>query len=54
MINNACILFSLGMVIFVAVRAAMLDAKRPWFQKTTPAETPPAPLPGGARRPARR
>ena len=54
MINNLCILFSLAMVVFVAVRSAMLDAKRPWFQKATSAETPPPPLPGDARRPTRR
>ena len=50
MINNLCILFSLAMVIYVVVRAAMLDAKRPWFQK---AETPSEAAPGPARPPAR-
>ena len=49
MINNLCILFSLAMVVFVVVRASMLDAKRPWFQKAAAAEAPP----GEAHRPAR-
>lgn len=48
MINNLCILFSLAMVAYVVVRASMLDAKRPWFEKATPAEAPP----GDARAPA--
>lgn len=50
MINNLCILFSLTMVIYVVIRAAMLDAKRPWFQKV---ETPPEAASGPARPPAR-
>ncbi len=45
MINNLCILFSLAMVVYVVVRASMLDAKRPWFEKEAP--------PGNARGPAR-
>ncbi len=46
MINNLCILFSLAMVVFVAVRASMLDTK------AAPAEAPPgqARPPGPARR----
>ena len=32
MINNLSILFSLAMVVYVAVRASFLDAKRPWFE----------------------
>ncbi len=40
MINNLCILFSLAMVVYVVARAAMLDAKRPWFEKTAPTEPP--------------
>lgn len=53
MINNFCILFSLTMVIYVVIRAAMLDAKRPWFQKAAPAETLPEAASGPARPPAR-
>ena len=52
MINNLCILFSLVMVVYVAVRASVLDAKRPWFQKATAVEGPDA-TSGDARRPAR-
>lgn len=56
MINSLCILFSLTMVIYVVIRAAMLDSKRPWFQKATPAEPLPDATPGPARPriPARR
>jgi hypothetical protein len=53
MINNLCILFSLAIVVYVAIRASVLDAKRPWFQKTTPVETVPDTAPGGARHPMR-
>ncbi len=52
MINNLCILFSLAMVVYVAVRASMLDAKRPWFPKAAPTEALPGTAPGDARRPA--
>ena len=52
MINNLCILFSLVIVVYVAVRASMLDAKRPWFPKTAPVEARPGTAPGDARRPA--
>ncbi len=51
MINNLCIVFSLAMVVYVVVRASMLDAKRPWFERATPAEPPgPARTPAQARR----
>ncbi len=52
MINNLCILFSLAMVVYVAVRASVLDAKRPWFQRAAATEAPDT-TPGDARRPAR-
>ena len=52
MINNLCILFSLAVVVHVAVRASMLDAKRPWFPKAAPAEAPPGTARGDARRAA--
>ncbi len=42
MINNLCILFSLAIVVYVIVRASMLDAKQPWFEKATSAEAPPS------------
>lgn len=51
MINNLCILFSLAMVVYVAVRASVLDAKRPWFQTATAAEASDS-TPGDAHRPA--
>lgn len=53
MINNLSILFSLAMVVYVVVRASVLDAKQPWFPKAAPPEAPPGTAPGGARRPAR-
>ncbi len=31
MIDTAAIIFSLGMVILIAVRAAFLDRQLPWF-----------------------
>ena len=31
MFDQLSILFSLGIVVFVIVRAAMLDSKLPWF-----------------------
>lgn len=34
MINNVSILFSIAIVVFVIVRAAMLDRQRPWFEAT--------------------
>lgn len=46
MINNLSILFSLAMVVYVGVRASMLDARQPWFPKTAAGEAPP-----DARRP---
>ena len=49
MINNLSILFSLVTVVYVVVRASMLDAKQPWFPKATPPEG----APGDAPRPAR-
>lgn len=49
MINNLSILFSLATVVYVVVRASMLDAKHPWFPKAASPEPPP----GDARRPAR-
>ena len=49
MINNLSILFSLATVVYVIIRASMLDAKQPWFAKAAPSEAPP----GDARRPAR-
>ena len=52
MINNLCILFSLVIVVYVAVRASMLDAKRPWFPKAGSTEALPDTAPGDARRPA--
>ena len=33
MINSTAIIFSLGMVIFFAVRAAFLDRQVPWFDR---------------------
>ncbi len=53
MINNLCILFSLATVVYVVVRASMLDAKQPWFPKAAPPEAPPGTAPGDARHPAR-
>ena len=53
MINNLSILFSLVTVVYVIVRASMLDAKQPWFPKAVPSEAPPGTAPGDARRPAR-
>lgn len=55
MINNLSILFSLTMVVYVVVRASVLDAKQQWFPKAAPPEAPPGTAPGGgvARRPAR-
>lgn len=41
MINNLCILFSLLMVVYVVVRAAMLDSRRPWFEVAPPADALP-------------
>ncbi len=49
MINNLSILFSLATVVYVIVRASMLDAKQPWFPKAPPPEAPP----GDALHPAR-
>lgn len=43
MINNLSILFSLFVVGYVVVRAAILDAKRPWFEKTPATDAVPAP-----------
>lgn len=51
MINNLCILFSLLMVSYVVVRAAVLDARRPWFEKAPPPETLPDAAPADPRRP---
>ncbi len=51
MINNLCILFSLLMVAYVVVRASMLDARRPWFEKAPPAEALPDAAPDDPRRP---
>lgn len=43
MIDNLCILFSLSIVGYVIVRAAMLDTRRPWFEKVADATPPPKP-----------
>ena len=53
MINNLSILFSLVMVVYIVVRASMLDAKQPWFPNAAPPEAPPGTASGGAPRPAR-
>jgi hypothetical protein len=37
MIDTVAIVFSLGMVIFIAVRAALLDRQLPWFGRRPPA-----------------
>lgn len=50
MIDQLCILFSLGMVVLVIARAAMLDSKRPWFERDDEA----APTTDPAARPMRR
>lgn len=51
MINNLSIMFSLLVVGYVVVRAAILDAKRPWFEKASGFEKAPAtdavPVPSG-------
>ena len=52
MINNLSIMFSLAMVVYVIIRASMLDAKQPWFPRATPPEAPPGTAAGDARRPA--
>ncbi len=56
MINNLSILFSLAMVCYVMVRAATLDARRPWFEAAKPddARPDPAPHPSGNRQPTAR
>ena len=54
MINNLSILFSLAMVVYVVVRASMLDAKQPWFPKAAPPDAPPGTAPGTAPGDARR
>lgn len=41
MINNLSILFSLVVVMYVIVRAAMLDARRPWFERAEERFDPP-------------
>ncbi len=51
MINNLCILFSLLMVVYVVVRASVLDTRRPWFEKAPPAEALPGTAPADPRRP---
>jgi hypothetical protein len=51
MINNLCILFSLLMVVYVVVRAAVLDTRRPWFEKAPPADPLPDTAPTDPRRP---
>ncbi len=51
MINNLCILFSLLMVVYVVVRASVLDTRRPWFQMAPPAEELPNTPPADPRRP---
>lgn len=64
MIDTAVILFSLGMVAFIVVRATILDRKLPWFppaSEADPGTSPPAgarhvpgdPAPGPAPRRAR-
>ena len=35
MINNISLLVSVVAVFYVAIRAAMLDRKRPWFSEPT-------------------
>jgi len=56
MINNLSIMFSLAMVCYVMVRAATLDARRPWFEAAKPddARPDPAPHPSGNRQPTAR
>ena len=49
MINNLSILLSLGIIIYVTIRAAVLDKRRPWFDRAAP----PVPPPGRARPAAR-
>ena len=49
MINNLSILFSLAMVVYIVVRASMLDAKQPWFPKAAPPETSPGTASDDAR-----
>lgn len=39
MVNTLCLLFSLGAVGFIAVRAAILDKTLPWF-KPVPEKAP--------------
>lgn len=41
MINNLSILFSLVVVMYVIVRASMLDARRPWFERADEQPTQP-------------
>ena len=50
MINNLCILFSLVMVVYVVVRASVLDSRRPWFEKAPPSEALPDTAPADPRR----
>ncbi len=45
MINNLALLISVVSVFYVAIRAAMLDRKLPWF-----APAPPRPEQGGTQR----
>ncbi len=46
MINNLSLLFSICAVFYVAIRAAMLDRKLPWF-----GPPPSRPAPVNPRRP---
>ena len=45
MIDNLSILFSTVLVVYVLVRAAVLDRQRPWFDKAADADKRPAPAP---------
>lgn len=43
MVNALCILFSLGAVAFVVIRAAALDKLTVWFAPVAPPESKPRP-----------
>lgn len=50
MIDTAVLLFSLGMVAFIVVRATILDRRLPWFSPPSEADRP-TPPPAEVQRP---
>ena len=44
MVDRLCILFSLVSVVYIVMRAFLLDRQRPWFGEPTAPVPPPSPM----------